>query len=55
MIEDIRFRVNENGIVILQVKYRDDTSPYHVRDAVWRDGKCEDLLKVAACLEYKRQ
>lgn len=46
-IEKIRFRAQEN-LVVLQVCVVTDT-PYssYQRDAVWRDAKVEDLLEVS--------
>lgn len=43
----IRFRTNEEGLVVLQVSVHDKHSFSSYSDTKWRDAKVEDLLEVA--------
>lgn len=43
----IRFRTNEESLVILQVSVHDRHSFSSYSDTKWRDAKVEDLLEVA--------
>jgi hypothetical protein len=43
----IRFRTNEEGLVILQVSVHDRHSFSSYSDTKWRDAKVEDLLEVS--------
>lgn len=46
-VQAIRFRSNEEGLVILQVCVRDKHSFSSYSDSTWRDAKVQDLLEVA--------
>ncbi len=46
-VQEIRFRTNEEGFVILQVCVLDRHSFSSFSDTKWRDAKVEDLLEVA--------
>lgn len=46
-ITAIRFRSNEEGLVILQVQYNMSPSYSYHESRTWRDAKVEDLLEVA--------
>ena len=43
----IRFRSNEEGLVILQVQINTSPSYSYHENRTWRDAKVEDLLEVA--------
>lgn len=43
----IRFRSNEEGLVILQVQINTSPSYSYHENSTWRDAKVEDLLEVA--------
>jgi hypothetical protein len=46
-VQEIRFRTNEEGLVILQVCVLDRHSFSSFADTKWRDAKVEDLLEVS--------
>jgi hypothetical protein len=46
-VQQIRFRSNEEGLVILQVRIQTSPSYSFHEHSTWRDAKVEDLLEVA--------
>jgi hypothetical protein len=48
MIDAIRFRAHDGGLVVLQVRLIDHNNPWAYMDGRWVDARVEDLLEVSA-------
>ena len=48
MIDAIRFRAHDGGLVVLQVRLIDHNNPWANMDGRWVDARVEDLLEVSA-------
>ena len=48
MIDAIRFRAHDGGLVVLQVRLIDPHNPWGNMDGRWVDARVEDLLEVSA-------